>query len=250
MLFTAGIFLLSLSLGALAQQYHYHTPTGNGVYGVDISHYNKITNFSALIHNHAHPLRFVFAKGTEGHGYVEEVFVHYWNEIIHNGAVPGVYHFYRSDASVEDNLSNIRKNIFGRVKFDHKKHLFAVDFETNYSHRNKAAMAHDLNEFLTKFNKEHGFKPFIYVSSSFWAANIGEAGHGHNFGDYPLWVAHWGPEHPLLPAAWKNYHVWQYSSIGRLPGVVGDIDLDWWQNPPDFVKHPEHHPPAHHPAHH
>ena len=212
-----------------APPYHYHVPTGNGSYGVDISHYNLITNWTALIYNEKYPIKFIFTKATEGSDYVDPVLEEHWgNMTSFEGLICGVYHFYRSDDTVEENLKNIKKNIFDKIEFNPSVNLLAIDFESNYSKRSKTEMAKDLKIFLIKFEKLYSFKPFIYCGANFYNTNIGEEGELFDFDEYPLWVAHYGPVEPNIGMAWKNYTIWQFTSIMNFPGVVGHVDTDWW----------------------
>lgn len=48
--------------------------------------------------------------------------------------------------------------------------------------------------------------------------------------DYTLWVARYGTE----PKYVKSYSIWQYSSKGRIDGIVGNVDLDYCYT--DFPK--------------
>ena len=40
--------------------------------------------------------------------------------------------------------------------------------------------------------------------------------------DYAHWVARYGKE----PEVCKSYGIWQYSSKGSVPGIIGSVDLD------------------------
>src|SRR5690606_37316772 len=99
---------------------------------------------SQVAHNDLH---FAFAKATEGHHYVDPTFDDKWKHFHQLKLVPGAYHFYRSDATPQQNFDNVRHHLFDRVNFT-KEHLFAVDFETNPGHLSPEKLSADLHHFL------------------------------------------------------------------------------------------------------
>src|ERR1044072_4305833 len=63
----------------------------------------------------------------------------------------------------------------------------------------------------------------IYTMASFWNAHL-----DNQFGDYPLWVAHYDVQSPTIPQGWSNWEFWQHSQSGSVSGVTGSVDLDWF----------------------
>jgi lysozyme len=67
----------------------------------------------------------------------------------------------------------------------------------------------------------------IYTSPGLWHELVGHdavwAKH------HTLWVAHWGVDEPTLPDPWEDWYIWQYTSEGRIPGIQGNVDLDWFK---------------------
>jgi len=47
-------------------------------------------------------------------------------------------------------------------------------------------------------------------------------------GDFPLWQAIYGLGFIVTPKAWKKTSKWQFSSTGSVPGIVGNVDLDYF----------------------
>jgi GH25 family lysozyme M1 (1,4-beta-N-acetylmuramidase) len=41
-------------------------------------------------------------------------------------------------------------------------------------------------------------------------------------------VAHYGAASPSIPAGWSGWTFWQHSDAGRVPGIGGDVDLNWF----------------------
>jgi len=45
---------------------------------------------------------------------------------------------------------------------------------------------------------------------------------------YPLWLADWGSSGIDGTPPWPVWTFWQYTDKGTVPGISGDIDLDWF----------------------
>jgi len=70
-----------------------------------------------------------------------------------------------------------------------------------------------------------GQYPVIYTTADWWDKCTGGS---TAFAADPMWVAAYGFDSPPMPAGWKAYTFWQYTSSGTVPGVQssGGIDLD------------------------
>jgi lysozyme len=52
-----------------------------------------------------------------------------------------------------------------------------------------------------------------------------------NAGAYPLWLAEyleWEDRAEILPDPWNVWTFWQHTDKGSIPGIVGNVDLDWF----------------------
>jgi GH25 family lysozyme M1 (1,4-beta-N-acetylmuramidase) len=88
------------------------------------------------------------------------------------------------------------------------------------------AMVSWISSFNSEVKAKTGRKPILYVPASWWAACTGgRTGFGHR----QLWVPDYTTApRPLLPAGWKTWSFWQYTSIGTVRGIqaAGHTDLD------------------------
>jgi lysozyme len=66
--------------------------------------------------------------------------------------------------------------------------------------------------------------PVIYTAADWWQECTGGTS---QFSRDPLWLAAYSAS-PAVPSAWGQWTFWQYSNIGRLPGI-GLADLDYYQ---------------------
>jgi hypothetical protein len=79
--------------------------------------------------------------------------------------------------------------------------------------------------FVTTARELTGQHPVIYTTADWWQTCTGGA---MGFGANPMWVAAYGFSNPPLPAGWRAYTYWQFTSGGTVPGILpaGETDLD------------------------
>jgi GH25 family lysozyme M1 (1,4-beta-N-acetylmuramidase) len=82
-----------------------------------------------------------------------------------------------------------------------------------------------LAAFVTEARTLTGQYPVIYTTADWWNTCTGRSA---KFGADPMWIAAYGFATPPMPAGWKAWTLWQYTSAGKVPGVAatGTTDLD------------------------
>jgi GH25 family lysozyme M1 (1,4-beta-N-acetylmuramidase) len=82
-----------------------------------------------------------------------------------------------------------------------------------------------LAAFVAEVRTLTGQYPVIYTTANWWNTCTGSS---TGFGADPMWVAAYGFASPPMPAGWRAWTFWQYSSAGKVPGVAsaGTTDLD------------------------
>ena len=88
------------------------------------------------------------------------------------------------------------------------------------------AMVAWISAFNSEVKAKTGRKPILYVPASWWAACTRS---NKGFGQRKLWVPDYTTApRPQLPAGWKTWSFWQYTSIGTVRGIQapGHTDLD------------------------
>ena len=86
-----------------------------------------------------------------------------------------------------------------------------------------------VRRWVTRVTNELGVHPMLYSSPNFWTTNMGNSSWFADHG-YRLWLAHWNVSSPTVPANdWQGdgWTFWQYDDCGRVPGIVGCVDLDF-----------------------
>ncbi len=90
----------------------------------------------------------------------------------------------------------------------------------------QSAMVTWIAKFDTEIRKKTGQEPIIYTPPPWWQTCTGGAA---NFRQLPVWIPDYSSAtSPILPAGWKNWAFWQYSSTGTVNGIQtpGGTDLD------------------------
>lgn len=182
--------------------------------GYDVSSYQTgIKNLSG---------DFVVVKATEGTNYVNPDFKRQANQALKGGKKLALYHFGRNG-----NLSNEVKFFCKTVKPYIGKAILVLDYEPSniYVHWAKC--------FLDETFKRTGVRPMIYLGLAVenaynWSPVVK--------GNYGLWVAQYNnykTVHGYKPRKmfgsvrhWKYVAMFQYTSVGRLSGWKGPLDLD------------------------
>lgn len=136
----------------------------------------------------------------------------------------GGYHFARPALATAQAEAEYFVTHLGRVQRRDLHPVLDLEADGNLS----SAALHDwARQFLRHVHLRAGVKALTYSSPSFvgerhWSTTLG-TGAG-------LWLADYGPndghDHgPHVPHPWRQVVAHQYTSVGRLHGVTGDVDL-------------------------
>ena len=189
--------------------------------GIDISHHQKGIDLGAV------DTDFVICKATEGNGYTDEMCDTFYQKAKSLGKKLGVYHFARPDLG---NTAEAEADWFIKETLGyHKEAMLILDWESGNLKDTTWA-----RKWLDRVYSKTGVRPVIYMSASVMrSANWGDV----VAGDYGLWVANYGSndgtaqdsvfdKYPLK--YWDFYALWQYTSVGRLNGYNGNLDLNYF----------------------
>lgn len=141
----------------------------------------------------------------------------------------GLYHFWRPQ------LSPVQQaNLFLKATADITASEFAaaLDIETG-------ALTEDNQEdalaWLAQVDETipHPLKPPVYVAPSYAQINLTDPA----WLGYPLWVAHFTAAAQPTIVKWPRWTFWQRQSDGEIPGIIGVVDIDWFNgSAEDFQK--------------
>ena len=189
--------------------------------GIDISHHQKGIDLGAI------DTDFVICKATEGNGYTDEMCDTFYQKAKSLGKKLGVYHFARPDLG---NTAEAEADWFVKETLGyHKEAMLVLDWESGDLTNVAWAKA-----WLDRVYSKTGVKPVIYMSASVmhsadWSSVVKA--------DYGLWVANYGSNNGTAQESvfdryplkyWSFYALWQYTSVGRLNGYNGNLDLNYF----------------------
>jgi GH25 family lysozyme M1 (1,4-beta-N-acetylmuramidase) len=69
-----------------------------------------------------------------------------------------------------------------------------------------------------------GQLPIIYSTADWWNTCTGSSA---AFSADQLWIAAYSVSIPPLPAGWRDWTYWQYTSTGTVPGITGSTDVSY-----------------------
>lgn len=190
----------------------------NKLRGVDISHYQGKVDFTTLINQ---KIDFVYLKATEGTEYTDPTYADHVsqiqkiNKLKNDSFFNGAYHFYDPD---KDSLEQA-SHFVSQVKSSGHNLPPVLDIEVTQDVEPET-IKQDLILWLNHVEKALSCRPVLYSNGSFWSEILGK-----DFNKYSFWLADYAKK-PTLPQGLANWHIWQYSSKGRLSGVENGVDLD------------------------
>ncbi len=186
--------------------------------GIDVSHFQGHVDWAAVKNAGC---SFAFAKATEGAGITDPFFAANWAGMKAAGLMRGAYHFYRAGEDAQQQAANFLSN----VQFETGDLPPVLDIELNDGVVGEALVG-GVQTWLDAVEPVAGVTPIIYTNTYFWDAQFND-----QFSQYPLWIAHYGPQPEPLPAGWTVWTFWQYSQSLGIAGVGGAADHDYFNGP-------------------
>lgn len=185
--------------------------------GIDLSHFNGEVDFNTLLSH----VDFVYLKATQGTDYVDPTYQSHnqqLNEIKADGSASfhtGAYHYFAPDEDAKAQALHF----VSTVRDSGHTLPPALDVEVTQN-TSSDDIKKGIKEWLDTVQQALGCKPIFYTYGDFWSENIGE-----QFNDYGAWLADYADK-PTVPAAMKDWRIWQYTDKGTLPGVQNQVDLN------------------------
>jgi GH25 family lysozyme M1 (1,4-beta-N-acetylmuramidase) len=193
------------------------------VRGIDVSHWQGTIDWARVA---ASGVRFAFLKATDDVDYTDPTFLANRAAARANGISVGAYHFARPDASPGD--ARREAKYFVKIAQPRAGDLLPVlDLETSQG-LDQAGVTRWARTWVAEVRTLTGVTPLVYTSPYGWITRTGDTRLVARDGA-PLWIAHWGVSAPTVPAGdWdgRGWEIWQRTSTGHVPGIVGNVDLD------------------------
>ena len=201
--------------GAQAAQYCMPDPKTPGI---DVSKWQGQVDWAAV---KASGVVFAYARATNGTKILDEWFDANWAGMKAVGLYRGAYQFFRpgQDAVAQANLMLARMGPLGPGDLPPMIDVEETDGQP------PAVVADKVAQWIQVVEAATGKKPLVYTGTWFWDPYVGSDA----FASYPLWEAWYCTGCcPNLPKAWSSMLFWQYSSKGAVPGIGGNVDLNWF----------------------
>jgi lysozyme len=159
-------------------------------------------------------IKFAFIKATEGLNKVDKQYKRNWQKASEANITKGAYHFFLATKSGRLQAQNFIKT----VNLQPGDLAPVLDIEELYGVR-ADSMRSRIHAWLAAVEKAYNVKPIIYTSASFYKNFL-----GHDFDEYPLWIAHYFvKQQPGVDAAWS---FWQHNPAGRVNGITARVDFN------------------------
>ena len=196
--------------------------------GIDISEWQGSINFESVKEN---GIEVVYIRAGEGSNYEDAYFTAHYEGARASHLKIGFYHYVTATSPKE---AKIQAQYFANlIKDKHMDCRPAMDFESfgDLSENEINAIAQTYLDTLAQLTH---ITPLLYTDE-YNAANLWSP----SLNQYPLWIAEYDVTTPSSLGPWENWSGFQYSDTGNIKGIVGHVDLDYF-NETTFITKTEH----------
>lgn len=199
--------------------------------GLDVSHYQGKVDWDLV---KSHGIEFAYVKATEGVSTIDAQFKRNWQVLGDKHLTRGVYHFCHPEMDMgvqgkffAQTVGALKQGdtVWADVESTHPNG--ASDTWLHYDEKTRRLkLDHFLESADEEFTKLSGFKVLtgIYTDKGDWEAYFS---HEYDHSGRNLWLASLTSHAPDPIKPWKKVKIWQYSFNGKIPGIIGNVDLDY-----------------------
>jgi len=193
--------------------------------GIDVSHWQGEIDWAKV---KAAGVKFAFLKASEFPDKKLTMFIDDKFEINRKGAEEngiywGAYHFFRTHIDPVNQAEEFCKLVGTADSLP-----LVMDLEVAGCKGTK--LVRKVKSFVETVASITGRKPIIYTSGGFWRPYLTyEKITDVDWAlEYPFWMARYTSQWPGSVYPWCAWDFWQYSDKGRIPGIKGSVDLNWF----------------------
>jgi GH25 family lysozyme M1 (1,4-beta-N-acetylmuramidase) len=173
--------------------------------------------------------RFAFIKASEGNYYANPYYASDVAQAKAAGLYVAGYHFAVPNVSGGASQADFAVSHVGYAA-DGRTMPLALDIEYNpYGATcyglTAARMVAWISAFTTEAIRLTSQPTIIYTTADWWRSCTADSG---AFGSDPLWVAAYGHASPPMPAGWRQWTFWQYTSRAQVPGIATKVDVSYF----------------------
>jgi len=200
--------------------------TGQRTAGIDVSQFQSNIDWQKVQKS---GVQFAFIRATEGTTIVDSDFVTNWGNAEKAGVLVGPYHYFTTTSPVQTQIDNFVTTM-GKVDKGNLPPVLDVEDPTQFANLTADQSVALIQQWLTGVQQKLGVKPMLYMSSSFATKVLGDS---PALNSYKLWVADYTTaSDPIVDKPWTNWTFWQHADNGQVPGITGDVDVDYFNGPP------------------
>jgi lysozyme len=201
---------------ALYPDFGIQLPLGYEIHGIDVSSYQGVIYWPAVaqMHDQDVNIKFAFIKATEGLNNVDKQYNRNWQQAKAANITRGAYHYFLATKSGRLQA----QNFINTVKLEPGDLPPVLDVEELYGVRPDSLRSR-INSWLRTVEAAYNVKPIIYTSATFYKNFL-----GHDFDEYPLWVAHYFVQQQ--PGVDENWYFWQHNATGKVNGIRTRVDFN------------------------
>lgn len=215
-----SILLVAIIVAISTQAFAFSQSSEKLYNGIDVSEWQGNIDFGKIARA---GIEVVYIRASEGRGYVDPYFRENYEKAKANGLRTGFYHFLTAtnEAEAKEEAEFFVSNIKG-LEPDCR---LAMDFEV-FDGLDVSTINEISRVFLETVEKLSGKECVIYSDAynarTVFSKELAE--------DYPIWVADYFVEEPESNGKWKFWVGFQYSDRGRVNGIDGNVDRDYFTN--------------------
>ena len=215
-----SILLVAIIVAISTQTFAFSQSSEKLYNGIDVSEWQGNIDFGEVARA---GIEVVYIRASEGRGYVDPYFRENYEKAKANGLRTGFYHFLTAtnEAEAKEEAEFFVSNIKG-LEPDCR---LAMDFEV-FDGLDVSTINEISRVFLETVEKLSGKECVIYSD----AYNARAVFSKELADDYPIWVADYFVEEPESNGKWKFWVGFQYSDRGRVNGIDGNVDRDYFTN--------------------
>lgn len=187
--------------------------------GIDVSHWEGRIDFRRVKEA---GIRLVYIKATQGESEIDPDFERNYREAERENMRIGFYHYVTARDLSEAEAEAVF--FWDRIKGKKQQARPVMDFEEfgDLSHKEVREIS---LRFLRELEERAGVKPVLYSDAN----NARTVFDDDRFREYPLWIAQYGVASPDMENPWRRWSGWQYTDAGRVDGIAGDVDRDFFR---------------------
>jgi lysozyme len=214
---TIALIILAVELYANPEYrlFAYPDRTDFPLRGIDVSHHQGTVDWTNVADD---DVAFAYIKATEANDIVDDQFHTNWDHARAAGLLVGAYHYY---SLAYPGAVQARHFLDVVPTSTHQlPPVVDIEYSGNSKERpDKAAFQQELRAYLTTVTAAFGRSPILYTTYDFYRDYLAP-----DFANENIWIRDL-QRYPRTSMISK-WTFWQYSSVGSVRGVSGNVDLN------------------------